>query len=69
MYDYYHQPFLVKRDVAVAAGCDLTVLSALRNDVSLDLGLLLVIVLPWSVSGASSIIIINGFKPPGWLHK
>ena len=45
---------LANFDVAVAAGCDHTVLSGLRNAVSLDLGLLPVIVLPWSVSGASN---------------
>ena len=38
----------------MAAGRDHTVLSGLRNALSLDLVLLFVIVLPWSVSGASN---------------
>ena len=44
---------LANFDVAVAVGCDHTALSRLRNAVSLDLGLMPVIVLPWSVNRLS----------------
>ena len=34
MYDYYDQPISIKRDVAVAASCENTMLSGFRNEVS-----------------------------------
>ena len=77
MYDYYDQPISIKRDVAVAASCHHTVLSGRRNWVSPDLGLMRVIVLPWSVSGAvhqpsdygDKIMVLSGLAPRGFAHK
>ena len=75
MYDYYDQPISIKRDVAVAASCQHTVLSGRRNCVSPDLGLMRVH--PWSVSGTvhqpsdygDKIMVLSGLAPRGFAHK